>query len=299
MAQIIRRHIWHNLKVNRLNFRSSPTSFMRKFAILPRQYSDTLHDQQTTDKASLESEMSIDRDQIGRLIGARGMNIRSISKISRCNINCDSTETGDDAGKSRVSITGESEDDIAKAKQVIEEVLTNPNSFLDHELESEIPKSYIGRVIGKGGSNVINLSIRYDCRIEVSKEVQDEDGNVKVKFIGEEGNCKAARSAVFADLGMTSGGSQGHEVSLLIPSHLFGFFIGRAGIRINTLRPLTRCELVTNSEQGELDDNDPRTLLIRGDEADCEDARIVITTLMKLFERHRTAGDIMTEIPRH
>lgn len=311
MSSFIRTSIWNHLKVNQFLYRSSPVSLSRKSVNFSQQFSNAIrqiHSSRPFNEAAhteisvnnvdeKELEMSIDKNQVGRFIGRRGMNIRQIAKVSNCRISLDDAESMDDAGnlmgKRLVSIVGESERDIAEAKRVIEELLTNENAFLNEALECEIPKSLIGRLLGKDGWNVNRLSDDHDCRIQIA-HTEDGEENVKVQFFGGVENCTEARNALLVSLDLMSS-HEGTEISLSVPEHLAGLLIGQSGATINVLKRLTKCELAYESRESdqEIYQSQDRTLTIRGSDGDCEDAKTVITALLNLFKRHKDAGELV------
>lgn len=301
MSWFIRTRLWNHLKVNQYLHKSGPVSLSRTLVTSCRQFTETAHDEiSVSDAYKTEAEISIDTNQVGRFIGRRGMNIRQIAKVSNCRITLVDGEYADDdgnpTGKRSVSIFGESQHDIAEAKRVIEDVLTNENAFLNEALECEIPISLIGRVVGKDGWNVNRLCNEHDCHIRVghvgSKE--EGEGNVKVDFFGGVDNCTEARSALLLSMDMMSG-NEGSGISISVPGHLCGLLIGKSGETINLLKKLTRCDLSYENRESdqEVDVSQDRNLIIRGSDGDCGDAKTVITALLNLFKRHKDAGELV------
>lgn len=250
---------------------------------------------ETPQGVKLTAEMTIDSKMAGKLIGHRGSNIRLISKLSNCKVTLD--QVANTTGKRQVFIEGESDRDIAEAKRVIEEALTNDHAFMNKALACEIPRAAAGRLVGKAGWNIHRMTVEHDCQITLDDMKDHERENVTVKFSGDFANCEQARQAVLMYLDMAV---DTHAVSVMVPERFCAPLIGRSGSNISVLKRLTRCEMQLEKLDGdqEVDENQEKTLVIRGQQSDCEDAEIVIRALINLFKRHREAGNLLfTEIP--
>lgn len=155
-------------------------------------------------------DMYVEAKECGRIIGRQGSKIRDLQDETGCKIRVSRDDEGD--GTRRVELQG-SDDQIEWARQRINEILQEPSrdgfgggqggargggGFGGGQGGSKetisIDSSFVGRIIGKGGSRIRELQDQTGCRINVSR-----DGNgqtTDVELVGSSSQIRNAKDAI-------------------------------------------------------------------------------------------------------
>ena len=157
--------------------------------------------------------MFVPAGDCGKIIGHQGTKIHELQDQSRCRIKVSRDDEGD--GTRRVELSG-SDDAIAEAKELINQILESDDrggarqsydgvsggggggggggSGSSKEV-IQIDSSFVGRIIGKGGSRVHELQDDTGCRINVSCDGGNY-GQTDVELIGSRFAIQRAREAI-------------------------------------------------------------------------------------------------------
>ncbi|KAK7100518.1 hypothetical protein V1264_023457 [Littorina saxatilis] len=145
-------------------------------------------------------DMFVPADDCGRIIGRGGNKIRDLQDQSGCRIKVLRDDEGN--GTRRVELRG-SADAMAEARGMINQILEggddrdNFSGGRGGEGAKEvmqIDSSFVGRVIGKGGSRVRELQDETGCRINVSRD--GHGAYTDVELIGSGSAIAKARQAI-------------------------------------------------------------------------------------------------------
>lgn len=238
-----------------------------------------------------ETEMPIEQNKAGLLIGQSGAQIRQLMQMTGCGIH-----VRQDEDESRVVIiSSEVESRLAYAKEVIHEIVNNQSNSMaasqgfdvgkEYNLVCEIPQSKLGILVGKGGNNINRLRGLNNCNI-TTEAAQEGSSKVKVTFSsGNVLNCFRARDSALAHLNLTRDSLQcdEHVMNMPVPTRFAGELVGRAGATIRLLQQLAKCE-IRMAPGGR--DKVESEVVISGVERDCEDARDIVTALASIHKRH-------------
>lgn len=164
----------------------------------------------------------IPEQSVGAVIGSKGQNIKTIMQISgaRIKIMGADVKNGGSSHKSgaqgqqspddrKVIITGSPEAQWKAQFYIFEKVKTEMMLTAQDEVhlrsEISVPKSSIGRIIGKGGQNVKEMQRVSGAIVQVPED-QGEDDEVPVTIIGHFYACQSAQRRVRALMNMKGQG---------------------------------------------------------------------------------------------
>jgi len=316
MSQIFRHVIFHCAKANqratahrslahysRIRIaaqRSSQCGIKSCFSTVPEE-----SEVRFTNEQRYETEMPIEKNQAGRLIGQSGAQIRQLMQMTGCGIHI--AQLADEQDESRVvKISSEVESRLAYAKLLISELINHQSDSLalggfntdtEYRLECEIPASKLGLLVGKGGDNINRLRGLNNCNISTEREQEAALrratsarglGSAKVKVTFSSGNvinCFKARDAALAYLNLTRESLEcdEHVVNVPIPGRFAGEIIGKGGATVRLLKQLSKCEIRLS---GDNRDRATTEIVIMGVERDCEDTKDIVTALANIHKRH-------------
>lgn len=143
---------------------------------------------QTPSNVTENCVLYIPANAVGAIIGTKGSHIRNVSRIANASIKISPPENADGDKERRVAIVGTPEGQW-KSQFCIFDKLKQEGFFGNDEgrLTSEIniPTSVIGRVIGKGGSNVRELQRLTSSEVIIPRQSETEGmEEVPVKIVG-------------------------------------------------------------------------------------------------------------------
>lgn len=150
--------------------------------------------------------MFVPAGDCGKIIGRGGSKIRELQESSGARIKVSRDDEGD--GTRRVELSG-SESAVAEAERLINDILENGDERAPRQQQSygngggsggsreviQIDSSYVGRLIGKGGSKVRELQDESGCRINVSRD-GGSCGRTDVELIGSRSAIDRAKYAI-------------------------------------------------------------------------------------------------------
>ncbi|XP_076466149.1 insulin-like growth factor 2 mRNA-binding protein 2 [Babylonia areolata] len=150
----------------------------------------------------------IPEQSVGAVIGSKGQNIKNIMHLSAARIKIMGAEKSSGAGdkashqgqqnveERRVIITGSPEAQWKAQFYIFEKVRTEMRLASTDEIhlrsEVVVPKSAIGRIIGKGGQNVKEMQRVSGAIVQVPEDQGDQD-EVPVTIIGHFYACQSAQ----------------------------------------------------------------------------------------------------------
>ncbi|KAL8598961.1 hypothetical protein ACOMHN_006771 [Nucella lapillus] len=159
-------------------------------------------------------EMFVPARDCGKIIGRGGGKIRDLQDQSKCRIKVCRDDEGD--GTRRVELSG-SDYAIDLAKELITQLLEAgddrgpPRQQQQQSYGSgggggaggagsskevmQVDSSFVGRIIGKGGSRVRELQEDTGCRINVSRDGGNY-GHTDIELIGTSGQIQRAKDAI-------------------------------------------------------------------------------------------------------
>lgn len=112
---------------------------------------------------------------VGAIIGRSGQHVRQVMEQSGAHIrvNSDPTDGGDDDAVRQCVIVGKPDAQLKAqsaiySKLVEQETLLSGNVAITFNVEMEVPFACIGRLIGKGGARIREISHTSSARINVS-----------------------------------------------------------------------------------------------------------------------------------
>jgi len=175
---------------------------------------------QKRDDDEQTDDMFIPAGDCGKIIGRGGSKIRELQDHTNCRIKVDRDDTGD--GTRRVELKGDV-DAIKNARMEINKILEGGDDRGSGGRQSygqqrgygggggggrggggfgggdkevmQIDSSFVGRIIGKGGSRVRELQDETGCRINVSRD-GGQYGQTDVELIGDRNAIARARDAI-------------------------------------------------------------------------------------------------------
>lgn len=164
----------------------------------------------------------IPEQSVGAVIGSKGQNIKNIMQMSGARIKIMGADVKNGGGSSKsvaqgqqspddrkVIITGSPEAQWKAQFYIFEKVKTEMMLTAQDEVhlrsEISVPKSSIGRIIGKGGQNVKEMQRVSGAIVQVPED-QGEDDEVPVTIIGHFYACQSAQRRVRALMNMKGQG---------------------------------------------------------------------------------------------
>ena len=170
-------------------------------------------------------------DMVGRVIGPHRTTITSLQTKYSCEI-----EIGDTVNKkTRVTVTAKTQATLDGAMREIRLNACHYEPKVRRRLE--IDRSYVGRIIGPGGSWVRQLKERFKCQIETRAFVPSDPTMTGVEVSGDDAvlvdNCVAEIIAIAA--GQVRGSNAVKE-RVYIADSAVGRLIGVKGANISALR---------------------------------------------------------------
>jgi len=194
----------------------------------------------------IDEEVDVDPKKFGILIGPGGATLNKLQDACMVRINVPER----DSAKRTVTISGESKDAIAKAKNEIKSLLTKGFSLaLDPSMTSSqisVPPSKIGFLIGDKGKNIKLIEEQFQVKVNTPARNSE---NPKMTIIGNKENVQNVKSAkevikCLIEQGfstLTHPGWTSQEVPF--PPEEFRTLIGPGGTTIKSIKANNECEI--------------------------------------------------------
>ncbi|XP_050397075.1 tudor and KH domain-containing protein isoform X3 [Patella vulgata] len=142
-------------------------------------------------------EVKVPRSIVGPLIGRQGANIKKLQEESgaRVNFKDESTLSRSSDDNRTVIIRGTSES-AQKAELMIRKIIADMPAILTEEIQ--VPAVALGRIIGRGGENVRELSRISKAKIYIERTTEDHNkvGNRKVTITGSREQIDLAKNLI-------------------------------------------------------------------------------------------------------
>ncbi|EQC41841.1 hypothetical protein SDRG_00700 [Saprolegnia diclina VS20] len=276
-------------------------------------------------KVYIPVEKYPDINFMGLLIGPRGSNQKRMEDLSGSRILIrgrgsvkESFGDPDENDDMHVLITADTDDQIAKAQELVEDILFNPEKAMKLKQEQlrqvaenngsteithygplgggiggetmfkmSVPRALVGLIIGRGGETIRDLQNKSGSHIQVGRE---DDGGPPteriVQIAGTPAQVEIARNMINGILGdRVEGGRRDRNepppdaLKLVVPNDKVGLIIGRQGVTVKGVQQRTGANVVVPSAP---DSENPslRTLIITGTSEAKEAARVEIQMLV-------------------
>ena len=197
------------------------------------------------------SNIWIDVNVVGLVIGYRGSKIKEIQNESGASVKVDKRENARD-GKIGVTLSG-SRKEIEIAEEIIEKILSQSNDQDDEEAEEDqysitmwVPSNKCGIIIGSRGLKINQIQSRTNTRIDVySKELNDK-GECQIKISGEKDCCDNARSEIkniVQEVEVSREENERGTLDLWVPSSSLGKIIGRGGATVHDIENMFKIKV--------------------------------------------------------
>eukprot|EP00435_Cladocopium_sp_Y103_P058132 s642_g20.t1 len=126
--------------------------------------------------ASLSLGVLVPGAEAGRLIGKQGSGLKQIRDMSQCKVQLG--QTPDSQGNRRCDISGPTVEHMASAIHAIGTRLFDQAAQQERvQLSVAFPNAYVGRVIGKGGSNLKNIFDQTGVEMKLLKDAVSDQGD--------------------------------------------------------------------------------------------------------------------------
>ena len=152
--------------------------------------------------------MFVPAGDCGKIIGRGGSKIREMQDRTGCKINVCRDEEGN--GTRRVELSG-TDDAVERAKDMINQIMEGGGDDRGGRRQNygssyggggsgskdiiNIDSSFVGRIIGKGGSRIRELQDETGCRINVSRD-GGRYGQTEVELIGSWSAIQQAKDRI-------------------------------------------------------------------------------------------------------
>ena len=129
-------------------------------------------------------EMFVPREVVGLVIGRGGDTLKRIQSESRAKIQVD--QENRDAPQRRVTITASSQEDIQKAKALIEEIMLPPQRGVGRQtVQMNVPGRVVGSIIGRGGESIRELQEKSGAKIQIDPNAEPLHGERMINITGD------------------------------------------------------------------------------------------------------------------
>lgn len=155
------------------------------------------------DNASSSLTLTVQKRDVGKIIGKGGAKIRELQELSGARINVN--REGSSNYEADVNIYGE-HSAREKAKELILSLVNDDyqtskqqqngsNCRMSGHEEVYVPDQFIGKIIGKGGSNIKSMQENSGAQIKISREMSGND-DVLVNIYGNSEQIQVAKKLV-------------------------------------------------------------------------------------------------------
>lgn len=199
-------------------------------------------------ESNYKEEIYIAKEYYGSIIGKQGASIRKIRDDTHTRIDIPS---GESASKSIV-IVGKQEN-VLKAKRLIEEKIRELGANREKEDFIEIPHQYHGELIGKNGNMI--KQIRNDCNgvvINFPPESNPKENRITLKGAPED--IEKAKHELLKLVEQRNDMSYSEEITAKNEYHKF--LVGRKGTNVNSLRDHHNVRILFPSSNAVVSSND-------------------------------------------
>jgi len=173
------------------------------------------------------------------IIGKGGNRVNAFRMESNCQIDVNKEDR-------TLTVTGDSEDDVVKAKQTLNEII---DSARRECVFVQLPVSSIASFVGRNGAHIKSFSSNNKVEIE---RMRNEPSTFKIT--GDEVNIQAAKNAIIAWISTWE--EQSAETSISINKGDISAIIGKGGKNISGIQKEYSCKIEIN--------RDDMTLTVRG-----------------------------------
>lgn len=128
-------------------------------------------------------EVPVSKEHIRSLIGRNGKNIKAIQEESHTRISF----KDDDGDKQRTCVIRGNRDACIHAKSLILEFIGSQPVLKSDEMS--VPQNMVGKIIGRCGENIMEISARSGAKVNVCNDKAASDRKVLLKGTEEQINC--------------------------------------------------------------------------------------------------------------
>lgn len=192
----------------------------------------------------IEEIIDVADDQVGRLIGSGGSNIKQLEAFSGAQINIPQ-DCLPGTKVRRVSIRGAPEC-VQKCKEQLEvKIREDGGDPMNANLEKVkvvhyVPNEHVGRVIGRGGSTIRHIQDLSGAHMDIAKECRPGQNVREVEITGTGEQIESCKN--FIDMKVrgeslpASTSRSANECIITIPDDMVGRIIGKGGQTIRELQ---------------------------------------------------------------
>jgi far upstream element-binding protein len=138
----------------------------------------------TTSPSMKTEEMFVPREVVGLVIGRGGDTLKRIQSESHAKIQVD--QENRDAPQRRVTIMASSQEDIQKAKALIEEIMSPPQRSVGRQtIQMGVPGRVVGSIIGRGGESIRELQEKSGAKIQIDPNAEPLRGERMINITGD------------------------------------------------------------------------------------------------------------------
>ncbi|TBU33830.1 hypothetical protein BD311DRAFT_711968 [Dichomitus squalens] len=249
--------------------------------------------------SSYSTEFEIDREYVGRIVGAGGASVNKLRDTLGVKIDfSDEGEEKDKEGgkkkkaahlKSKVKIVGRKEN-VEEAKRRIQ---AQAERLADETSEVlKIPHQYHSSLIGQSGKYVIRLEEKYGVKITFPRESSaDGEGKTRESLKPDEvlvkGGKKGVAQAKQELLDAVEFEKESNNVvKFTVPARSVARILGKAGSTINEIKDTSNVQIDVDKSP---DDKDNASISIRGTKKAIAEAKAAILTISDQVAEETTA----------
>ncbi|EPQ57388.1 hypothetical protein GLOTRDRAFT_58711 [Gloeophyllum trabeum ATCC 11539] len=203
---------------------------------------------------SYSTEFEIDREYVGRIVGAGGAGVNRIRDLLGVKVDFnDEADEKEKEGKKKKAAHSKAKVKITGRKENVEEakkrILSQVERLADETSEIlKIPHQYHSGLIGSGGKYVLRLEEKYGVKITFPRDTGDADGKTRENLKADEVLVKGGRKGVAqakSELleAVEFEKENNNIVKFTVPTRAVARILGRGGASINEIKDATDTQI--------------------------------------------------------
>ncbi|KAI0663525.1 hypothetical protein C8Q70DRAFT_363295 [Cubamyces menziesii] len=257
--------------------------------------------------SSYVTEFEIDREYVGRIVGAGGAGVNKLRDT--LGVKIDFSDEGEDREKEKESVVGaggkkkkavahqKSRVKIVGRKENVEEAKRRIQAQADRLADEtsevlKIPHQYHSSLIGQSGKYVIRLEEKYGVKITFPREsAADGEGKTREALKADEVLVKGGRKGVAQAkqelLDAVEFEKESNNVlKFTVPQRSVARILGKGGATINDIKDTTGAQIDVDKAS---DDSTSANITVRGTKKAIADAKAAILAISEQVQEETTA----------